>query len=315
MIYPEIVKSKPLPLDGAIEKFFRSLRAARKSEHTLRDYGHTLALLLDCLGPVPVAEITAGNLEDFLAEQTEISDKTLLNYYMAISSLLSWCVNRRYCEEHVIRRVDTPRPEKREIHPFTQPEVSLLIRATEKSLPYQRAWDGKPVTNQIETGERDKAILYLLLDTGMRATELCNLRLRDLGRGDIYVFGKGDRERYLPASDHTWDLVRGLLRKRPSAKADEPVFLTDDGDRPLTRFSLNQIMERLERRAGVPDTHAHRFRHTFAITYLRNGGDPYTLQKLLGHSSMDMVKRYLEISQVDLQNGHWRCSPVKNWGL
>jgi len=83
----------------------------------------------------------------------------------------------------------------------------------------------------------------------------------------------------------------------------------------LNRSRLQKILESIGNRAGVQNVHPHRFRHTFAIQYLRNGGDPYSLQALLGHSSLDMVKNYLRIAQIDIDTAHRRASPVDNWRL
>ena len=69
------------------------------------------------------------------------------------------------------------------------------------------------------------------------------------------------------------------------------------------------------KRAGVPGAHLHRLGHTFAITFLRNGGNVLALQTILGHESLDMVKRYLKIAQTDLQKAHQDASPVMNWPL
>ena len=76
-----------------------------------------------------------------------------------------------------------------------------------------------------------------------------------------------------------------------------------------------RILVTIGSRARVPGVNVHRFRHTFAINYLRNGGDPYSLQMMLGHATLDMVKNYLALAQVDLDQNHKLASPVDNWRL
>lgn len=83
----------------------------------------------------------------------------------------------------------------------------------------------------------------------------------------------------------------------------------------MDRLHLLKLLYSAARRAGVTDVHPHRFRHTFAITYFRNEGDPYSLQIILGHETMEMVRRYLSIAKADIDAFHCRASPVDNWRL
>jgi site-specific recombinase XerD len=176
---------------------------------------------------------------------------------------------------------------------------------------------GTAARNELPNQERNRAIILLLLDTGMRADELCQARLADLDTRNRYikVFGKGSKERILPVCPRTAQALWKYLAIRGSGlPPTEPLFVTQNKT-PLDRHRLLKQLAAIGRRAGVKGVHPHRFRHTFAINFLRNGGNAYTLQMILGHSSMEMVNTYLNIAQADIQSVHRMASPVANMRL
>jgi len=111
-----------------------------------------------------------------------------------------------------------------------------------------------------------------------------------------------------------FSLDKNNLAQREDIQSTDPLFLTVE-DRPLTRSGISSLLKNLAGRAHVANVHPHRFRHTFAITYLRNGGDVFTLQRILGHSTLDMVKRYLALADADDAETHRRASPADRWRL
>ena len=128
-------------------------------------------------------------------------------------------------------------------------------------------------------------------------------------------FGKGGKGRFVYVEKFTRrELWRYLTQREDGEDQDAPLFVARN-DKRLNNNSLRLVLNRLGVKAGVPNVHPHRFRHTFAIEFLRAGGDVFSLQKLLGHSTLDMVKNYVAIAQIDIQNAHRRASPVNNWRL
>jgi site-specific recombinase XerD len=159
---------------------------------------------------------------------------------------------------------------------------------------------------------RDRAMILLLLDTGLRASELCGLRVEDVswpGRR-LVVTGKADKERYLRFSPVTLEAVQASLAGRRSG----PLFCNRQHT-ALDRHAVRLLFRRLGLRAGVLRCHPHRMRHTFAIQFLRNEGNVYALQAAMGHSTLDMVKWYLEIVQADIDVQMDKASPVARWEL
>ncbi len=159
--------------------------------------------------------------------------------------------------------------------------------------------------------------VIVAMDNVLRASELCGLAAKDVDfkNSRVWVMGKGKKERFLPISPDTRAVIWKYLNKeRGDEPTSSPLFAMMDG-RPMTRVALLQLLRRLGERAGVRDVHPHRFRHSFAIQFLRNGGDVYALQAALGHTTLEMVRRYLQLAQTDIERAHETASPVAKWRL
>ena len=159
-------------------------------------------------------------------------------------------------------------------------------------------------------------ITLLLLDTGIRASELLGLKLDDvyLNEDKIKVWGKGSKERIVPLGTTAKKaLLRHILSSRTDSEEDQ-VFLSANGT-PLTYNGLAHMIKRLGEKAGVPRLHAHLFRHTFAVKYLMNGGDLMTLRLILGHTSLEVTQMYMHLAESHVKVQHHKFSPVDRLGL
>ena len=105
-----------------------------------------------------------------------------------------------------------------------------------------------------------------------------------------------------------------LRRSRESKKATPPLFAGRTGG-PLNRFNIHRLLHLAGERAGMMSAYPHRFRHAFAVDFLRNGGNVLALQRIMGHESLTMVNKYLHLAQSDLQAAHEDASPVMAWLL
>ena len=290
--------------------------ARHLSSNTIEGYQRTFDKFTLFIAPeTPFDLITRENIETFISGIENVTNSTLLHHYTALAALWTWAIRERLVSNHVVHSVTPPKPEQREIIPFTEAEFKLLVSVVSRSKSYERAGKRKS-DHSLGSADRNRAILLMLLDTGLRASELCKLKLYQVDHRNsrIQVLGKGALERSVLFSPRTGQALWRYLSSRPNAAKEDPVFVTSLG-RSLDRGQLANLVETIGHRAGVPNVHPHRFRHTFAIQYLRNGGDPYTLQKLLGHSTLDMVRKYLALAQIDLDKAHKRASPVDNWVL
>ena len=299
----------------AVEGYTLAAHSRRLSEYTLLDYHNTFRKFQAFLnGDPPLDFISKQQVETFLSIQN-VSKKTLLNYHVGLSALWTWAVNEGIAKTHTLHQVERAKPEKRSINPYSMTDVRSMLAVLQHSRSYNRLGK-KESMHSLPNAERNRMIILILLDTGIRASELCELRIHqvDVRNNRITVFGKGSKERTLPFSSRTGQAIWRYLATRNDAAAGD-FLVVSQLDRPFERDELRWTLTRIGNRAGVGGVNVHRFRHTFAITYLRNGGDPWSLQMMLGHSTMEMVKNYLALAQADLEKNHKIASPVDNWRL
>ena len=317
-----------MKLSTALDGFILYAKASGKSPNTIELYRIYLTRMIEHLGDPEMASVSTDDIVRFYAYmQTDykprrvsqrddpLSKSTVNKIWVAIRSFYNWA-----SPKFKIPRADTEismvEDPQEEIVPFSEEEIKRLISAS------QRTWC-KGSNHQCEhyqrrpTRIRDYAIILFLLDTGVRAEELCRLYVSEvnLSTGDVKIrkFGSGRKTsgRTVYVETKTRQALWDYLNSRNAAH-DERVFLTKE-NKSMDRNSLRCLLEDLGRKAGTVTANPHRFRHTFAIQYLRNGGDIFTLQRLLGHTSLKMVKRYLAIADVDSAKAHKRASPVENW--
>ncbi len=293
-IYPE---NTPAPLRQAVTEFI-SARSFALSPSTIRDYRTTLERLCKFIPDQTLTgQITARQISAFLATIPG-GKKNHLNHWVGLCAFWTWALSQGYTSDHAPRRIIPPNPKAPLIVPFTREEVAMLVSSAAASR--------YPL--------RDTAILKTMFDTGLRASEICGIRLRHISGQLVKVTGKGEKERQVPLCPSTVSSIQTYVAGRKSLSQGSYLFVNQEG-KQLTRSGLLLLYIRLGERSRVNDSHPHKARHTFAINYLRNGGDPYTLQMILGHSTMEMVKRYLLIVQSDIEAAHARASPIANWGL
>lgn len=161
---------------------------------------------------------------------------------------------------------------------------------------------------------RDRAIVLLLLDSGLRLGELVSLRVGDLDlvEGRCRVVGKGAKERIVPMGGRSRRALRAWLMTRGASKGDTPLFIGRRGE-VLSPRGVQLLVGRLARAAEISTRCSpHVLRHSFARAFLANGGDVFTLQRILGHSptSLQITRRYVQLLDDDVRAVHRRASPM-----
>lgn len=231
----------------------------------------------------------------------QVSSYTTHGYAQVIKGFLNWCSKEDELEDlvssKVAARVDMPKVDQTIIETFTPEMIRAMLSVCSKEYTDVLA-------------ARDRAIISVLVDTGIRASELCGLTLDNVHLeafdAFIKVMGKGRKEREVSLGKTARTaLHKYITRYRKADKQEQHVFL-NRYNQPMSVNGLDQMLYRLEEWAHIKGVRvsAHTFRHTFAVNYLNNGGDVYKLSRLMGHTSVSITEVYLKaVKAKDARQG------------
>jgi site-specific recombinase XerD len=322
-------KNKSIGLQELVEGFLFSLQAEGRAASTYeyyekllrhflyyaksQDWPDELDLLdakqirqfLSWVGSRSFEYIAGNNGHRFI----KAKPSTAYRYFKGLRRLFNWGVNEGLLEESPVKEIHFKTPPPPPIDPYGLEDLKRFLAVCELDIKSGARF----------TGLRNKAMLLLFLDSGLRLSEQAHVRLEDLNLEQrlVRVVGKGNKAGICPFSAKTAKAIwLYLLERKRRAKCDA-LWVTEEG-RPLTVAGISSWFTRLKKRAGVNSPgRLHRLRHTSALQYLRRAKDSFLLQLFLRHEDLTMSRRYTQgLKQEEAIEAHRHgASPVEGLGL
>ncbi len=291
--------------DVMIDRFLDAIWLERGlSKNTLAAYRADLIALAGWLGDkgIHIVHGTKADLLGYIAWRVESGarPRSTARQLSSFRRFFRYMVREGRLEDDPTAQIQMPKIGRTLPKSLTEQEVEDLLNAPDVSDPL---------------GHRDRAMLELLYATGLRVTELINLKLGqiNLNQGVLRIVGKGDRERLIPLGEVCQDWIQRFI-KGPRLeilleRQTEYLFPTRRGDR-MTRQAFWHIIKRYAKKADVEkELSPHTLRHAFATHLLNHGADLRVVQMLLGHSDLSTTQIYTHVARERLKDLHSRHHP------
>jgi integrase/recombinase XerD len=299
-------QSASLTMAEMFERFMLFKKTEGLTKVTINDYYLHYNYLLEFLErDIEKEEMTIDLFRDYIGymlNEKDLSPVTANVRIRTIRAFLRYCYLENYIEEPIHERFKPVKTKEDTLESFTPTEIKKLLNAVDETS---------------YTGFRDKVLIYVLLDTMIRCTELINLRRSnvDLKQGFIKLEShetKTKRGRIVPLSTRTVKLLKEYMEETADFES-EWLIVTYEGEKMADNTIRHRLREVGEQAAVFNKrVSPHTFRHTGALFYILNGGDPFSLQKILGHSDMSMVRKYIQMTDESVKKQHNTFSPLKS---
>ena len=276
--------------EAKIRMFIASKKAVNRQDNTLKQYSREILNMLDFLGK-RIEDITGMDLRYYygvMREQRGIKMSTMQTRLHYLSSFWDFLITEELVHSNPVKKVGLLKIEKTIKNPFSAEELEAL-RVNCANL-------------------RDRALVEFLYSTGVRVSELVALNVGDIemGKQQLIVYGKGSKERKTYLTDSAKFYLRRYLQVRNQEGLEEqPLFVTlDKPHGRLTVAGVQYMLRQLGGRAGVKNTHPHRFRRTIATDLLARGMKIEEVKEFLGHEKLDTTMIYCTVKEENVQASH-----------
>ncbi len=275
------------------------------SDNTIDSYRRDLTRFLSYLkeqGCSNLNQIEREHILSFLLKlrREKKAVATINRHLSSIRTFFRYLIQDQVLKTDPSALIETPKQEKKLPHILSVEEVEQLLQAPESSTPF---------------GQRDKAMLEVLYATGIRVSELINLKLDDvhLEMGFLKCMGKGAKERIIPLGEAAIKALTLYLnngrRKLDKTRRETTLFLNHHG-RPLTRQGFWKIIKQHAVQAGIKKRITpHTLRHSFATHLLENGADLRAVQEMLGHADISTTQIYTHVTKIRLREVYAQAHP------
>ena len=233
----------------------------------------------------------------------KLSPHSVQGHVRAIKAFLGWLVDDGYIESNPLAKFSLPKVPQYVIKTLTLEHIKLLLSAIDKTT---------------SLGFMYYCIILILLDAGMRISELVNIKMTDLDiqLGLVTILGKGQKQRVVPLTRFT---VRELLRyiqnfRKNYGFVESPYLFPDNNGGHISTNSIQQYLRRLAEKAGLKDVKVtpHVFRHTFGTNAAARDANAFMIKDMMGHSSLQTTMKYIHLQTADMKAQHNRFSLVND---
>lgn len=257
------------------------------SEKTLLSYNNDILKFIKYLNEKKLRDINKINKNTirlfFLdLKNKDLSNRTIGRYYSSLNSFFKYLLEHEKINKNPLELIEYPKYTKKVPEHLFDSKMEELLNVN--------------YGNDLRIGARNKLIVYLLLDSGVRVSELINIKINDIDIEErvIKVFGKGSKDRYVFFTNKTREMLNNWLVYRNELAHNDYLLVNYKGEK-LTARSIQYIIKKMGDMIGV-DIHPHILRHTFATDLLNRGADIRMIQELLGHENLDTTQIYTHVS-------------------